>query len=836
MHWEKERKELKESINNISNKLPTWTEEVKQEVAKIDWKLKEITSKEWMEKIAGEWLNLAKSWIGEAISWLFDFLSKIPFIGWLFAALGKMFWFWAKVEEVKNEIKENSKKIFDLNTPENKETLTQTEDTIIWYLEKNTWEKFNEETKTRLKTKLSPNNEWSYINKEDFEKLTNKIKSWEKISINDLKDTWIILKIMKDPDFKEMKEILSKDINKKLFVFFKSKFEKSWITFNPENEWKLKWIIKKEVENTSANQIIERTKANWWNVHFDWLEWIESTIWIWILIPNIIFESYKEWIIETKNLAIWLIESWTNTISIWLKALDWQDIIPDLIWRMSWDDFDEKLYEVSPEKKLLLERAFYSELWLVSSVLWTIWFYWTSSLVSLVEWWNNKIIWNNFTTPPIDKLEKTLNILWEWKWAYLWEVKEVLKDTQRSYEIVKKLENWNLDNATKELLKKELSEISWKFEWKWTWILDLNKEKLTKIYKNLNPIQTYYFDKSINELKQITKTNERLWIAIIEWNFSKKVREAKQFIDSCKIRYINWQAVLNISEWLNPKDFSKAMLSLSPEIVQWLFKVAPILIVWETLWNSTKEQKWEWYETLYMLNWLVWWMQLFKDTEIDYTEEWLKIKNPESFAWWIALVWMETFFITKEFLKYISKWQILRALTMPIINSFVRLPLDAVKWIWWASVRWYETLKIAKSFLEKSPKKWKIWIWAALLFWSVLAIEYASADEINSDKLEKDWFIKNWNINTEKLKEVWNTIEEDKKEEIISLYCISLLEKSFKWKEDNFNFKLENWIFNINVNKKIENETNLINNLIWEEISRFLTDVNSNIKLKINSF
>jgi hypothetical protein len=29
---------------------------------------------------------------------------------------------------------------------------------------------------------------------------------------------------------------------------------------------------------------------------------------------------------------------------------------------MNWDDFDEKLLNVTPEKKLLLERAFYAEL------------------------------------------------------------------------------------------------------------------------------------------------------------------------------------------------------------------------------------------------------------------------------------------------------------------------------------------------------------------------------------------------------------------------------------------------------------------------------------------
>jgi hypothetical protein len=59
-----------------------------------------------------------------------------------------------------------------------------------------------------------------------------------------------------------------------------------------------------------------------------------------------------------------------------------------------------------------------------------------------------------------------------------------------------------------------------------------------------------------------------------------------------------------------------------------------------------------------------------------------------------------------------------------------------------------------------------------------------------------------------------------------------MLEKSFKWKEDKFNFKLEDWIFKITINKELENNKILINNLL-EEVSRFLTDIGSNIKLEI---
>lgn len=823
--WEIDWKNADSQIDNALESISDSTEN-------LSWEIKDKT-KASVEKAKVVAQKVKESWytvqLWEAMNDAFTKLKKFD-IWWALVSLFKWLFGMFTWGEVLKKAWDKVKEVLDPTTPEYKETLNQTQDTIISYIEKTTWEKLDEKTKTRLKTKLSPNIQWSYINTEDFKELTKKIKSWKKLGIEDLKNSWVILNIIRDPDFKEIKELLSSNINKKLFNFFKSKFEKSWVTFNEENEWKLKSIIKKEFETTTFNELVERTKENWWEVHFDWLEWVESILWVWVLIPNIIFEAYKEDIIKAENLAIWVVESWKDTISIWLKALDWKDIIPDLIWRMNWDDFDEKLLNVTPEKKLLLERAFYAELWLVSSVLGTIWFYWTSSLVSLIEWWANKLEWKWFKTPNVNRLEKTLNIIWEWKWAWLKEIEEAINESKKSYEIVEKLKNPNIDKVTKETLRKELSEISWKFENKaWSFY---SKETLSKITKNMNPLQTFHYKKSLEQLQQIAKTNQQLWIAIIEWSFTKKALEVKQFIESFKLRYINWHAVLNITDWLKAKEFTKAMWSLAPEMIRWLFRVAPILIVWWTIWDSTKQQDWEWYKTLLMLNGFTWWIQLFKDTEVSYTEEWLKITNPESFAWWMALVWMETFFFWKEFLQYVSKWQYIRALPMATFNSFVRLPLDAVKWIWWASVRSYEALKIARSFLEKSPKKWKIWLWIALLLWAVISVEYASADEIDSAQLEKDWLIKDWKPNIELLKNKWNKIEDNKKEEIISLYSLSILEKPFNWKGDKFNFNLEDWLFKIKIDKNLESEKELVEKLLID-VSRFLTDINSNIKLDI---
>ena len=839
--------QVRKTQQRLNKRIQNWVEEAKQSGEKAEGALNS-----WLEMVnetsesisdSDAWKKVKQLWdqTKNAINKWAETVKELGFLGvlenakknwgfwwmmaWFLLGILKMFWIGSKVEEMKEKL--------DFSSPEYKETLSQTQNTVISYLEKTTWEEFDIETKERLKVKLTPNSKWSLISVEEFKILSEKVKSWKKVWIEDFKNTWVIWKLINDPDFKEIAELLSENINKKLFIFFKSKFEKSWVTFNPKNEWKLKGIIKKEFENTTLNMLVERTKENWWEVHFDWLEWIQGVIWIWTLIPNVILEAYKEDIIKAENLAIWIVESWKNTLSVWLKALDWQNIIPDLMWRMNWDDFDEKIWNIAPWKKLLLERAFYAELWLVTSVLWTIWFYGTSSLVSIIEWTNNKIIWKTFSTPPTNRLEKTLNIIWEWKWVWLKEIQWALKDTHRSYEIVKQLEQWGLSNSIKNKLEKELWEISSNFTKSNTGLY--TKANLAKVTKNLNPLQTFHFTKSIEQLQQITKTNEQLWIAIVKWTFTKETLKVKQFLESFKVRYINWRAVLNITDWLKWKEFAKAMWSLAPEMIKGLFRIAPILIVWSTIWESSKEQEWEWYETLMMLNGFVWWMQLFKDTEVSYTEEWLKIKNPESFAWWIALVWMETVFLVKETIQY-SKWKIINipaAFWRAAINSLVRLPLDAIKWVWWAWARWYEALKIAKSYLKKAPKKWKIWLWAALLLWAIVSIEYASAEEINSEQLEKDGLLKNWEPNISLLKEKWTNIDNNKKEEIISLYSISMLEKSFVEDKDKFNFKLNDWIFKINIDKSLENKQVLVNNLL-EDVSRFLTEINSNIKLDIN--
>ena len=810
--------EISDKLDNAFNNAQTETQEALKDWTKKAWELVEKAKKTWYTAQLWEALHDAFSKLKN-----FDiFWALISFFKWLF-------WMFVWKEEVEKAW-DKAKEILDPTTSEYKETLSQTQNTVIAYLEKAIWKKIDKKTKDKLKTKLSPNIQGSLINTEAFEILTKKIQSWKKLWIDDLKESWIILNIIKDPEFKEIKESLSQNINKKLFTFFKKKFEKSWVTLDDNSETKLKWIIKKEFQNTTANKLIDRTKNNWWEVHFNWLEWIESVISIWTLIPNIILEAYKEDIIKVENLAIWIVESWKDILSIWLKSLDGQDIIPDLVWKMSWNDFDEKLSNINPQKKILLERAFYAELWLVSSVLWAIWFYWASSLVSLIEWGKNKISWKSFSTPPVERLKNTLNIISDWKWVWLKEIQVALKDTQKSYEIVDKLKKWNLDELTKQKYIKQLTKISWNFSETNTWLF--SPKNLSKITKNLNPLQSFHFTRSIEQLQQITKTNEQLWIALVRWTFTKEVLKAKQFIESFKIRYINWHIILNITDWLKWKEFVKAMSTLSPEIVQWLFKVAPILIVWDTIWESTKEQEWEWYKTLLMLNWFMWWIHLFKDTEVSYTEEWLQIKNPESFAWWIALIWMETIFFWKDTLRYTSKWQYLRAIPMATFNSAIRLPLDAIRWIWWASVRWYESFKVAKSFLSKIPKNWKIWLWALLLLSWVLALEYASADEIDLKRLEEEWLIKNWKPNMDILKKKWPKFEIEKKEEIISLYSLSMLEKPFNGKWENFNFQLKDWIFNVSIDKSLEKEKILIEKLL-ENVSRFLTEINSDIKVNI---
>jgi hypothetical protein len=59
-----------------------------------------------------------------------------------------------------------------------------------------------------------------------------------------------------------------------------------------------------------------------------------------------------------------------------------------------------------------------------------------------------------------------------------------------------------------------------------------------------------------------------------------------------------------------------------------------------------------------------------------------------------------------------------------------------------------------------------------------------------------------------------------------------MLEKPFNGKWENFNFQLEDWMFNISIDKSLEKDEILIKNLL-ENVSRFLTEVNSDIKVNI---
>ena len=787
---------------------------------KIWGKAKEVTSqakdivKKWKSALAiAKILKLWAKW-EKSDNIFFKFLWSIITIVWGLFGYEKVKDAWKKVKE-------------KLNPEEIKKTKKVIGESVIKYIEKISWTNLDEKTKNKIKNKLSPKIEWSYISTEDFSKLIEKIKSWKWLSLEDIKETTILSKMLDDPDLVELKELLSENINKKLFWFFKTKFETSGVVFNSDSESKLKNIIKDEFNWTTIKKLINRAKESWWEIHFDWLEWIDAVFWLWFLVPNIIFKAFEEDILKVGNLAIWLVESGKDTLSIWLKALGWQNIIPDLVWRMNWDDFDKKISDLWPEKKLLLERAFYAELWIVSSVLGTIWFYWTSWIVSLIEWWSNVLNWKWVSTPPIARLEKTLNTIWNWKWTWLKWIEGALVDTKESYNLVQKLNNSNLDEITKQKYLKKLSDISWNFTDRKVGFL--NPKNLAKITKNLNPLQTFHFTKSVEQLQKIAKTNEKLWIAITKWTFNKEILKAKQFIDTFKIRYINWRAVLNVADWLEGKQFAKAIWSLAPEIVRWLFKVAPILIVWGTIWDTIKEQKWEWYDSLLMLNGIAWWVQLFKNTEVSYTEEGLSIKNPESFAWWIALVWMEVVLIWKD----IAKYGFIKGVPMAAFNSFVRLPLDAIKWVWWASVRWYEILKTARAFLWKAPKGWKIWLWVAILLWTVAAVEYSSTTEVDIEKLKEDWLInKDWEPNIEKLKDRWNNFEVENQEAFISAYAISLLAKPFEGEKDKFTFKLENWIFNIKIDKELKTQETTIKNSL-EELARFLTEINSTTKLNI---
>lgn len=612
----------------------------------------------------------------------------------------------------------------------------------------------------------------------------------------------------KKEEVKKKIEWVKENTLKKLKDYFKK------YNLNIEDS-KLKAIIERRVSESTFHKIIEQEKMSWLEAGIAWIE-------ITTFIPLVIWDLWKDKLIPTSMMVIQMpLEYWYNKIKIWLKAFQGQDISEDLSWSLSYWIFEENINKLAEWQKIALIRMFYTELWYIWSVLWWVSEKLASLFISWSVWVNNYFKWIN---TPIDKLQNILNIIKPWEWKWLDEVKKVIWKTEESYKIIEEMKKLPKGDVKLTELSKKLWEISHE--------IDLSKTKYTQNLldktkgKIFNPTQFNKFSVLLDDVDSVIKANVEHWNLIQTWK-SDLIKKWTNKLKSFKIKWIQTNAIHLTESNISTLTAMKEELKYSPKILWVLGRSLPVIVLSKTLYNSLINKKWEHREVLLALNPIIWWAWLLNEASINW-EEWKKWKieftGLASAGIWAFLIWTELIVITKEAFIY-STWRtVLQRIATwwwrAVLNSFVRVPLDTVKFSWeivkWSInlakiiKNWWWLMKVWWQQLTKSlPWYWKIAWLATIVVWGALTWSYW--DKINNwlwfseeniaKKLEEEWIMKNWQIDYEKLWEKMNSLWEKEKQWYLEFLAVNILPDWGK-NHDKFDFEFQNGVFNIKVKDK----------------------------------
>lgn len=833
LQMEQLRKTMSYSPEKLKSALKQWNEDAIESAKKAEEAFEDATwNLEWNVKAKVEDIKDKAQELKDDFSkeWILLSLEKIEKEGWIIGFLVWILLWIMRIFWYKNQLWEAAEKVEWAIKDLSPEKIKEVKDKIIISIEKSTWITLTPEVREKLSSKIDPNNPKSFLNWNEFNLLAEKLKKGEDINIDDLNKLWLLEKIQKDPEFKIIFDSIIKKTRDVIVKKLSPYIEQSWVKLEWDNLTKFEKILNEEI---SENRLIELIKK-WEGTVLD------TAIWAWelaTLLPRILFKCYKEDLIEAKNLAISVWEYGTDKIKIWLKALSWEDIIPDISWLISWDEMDNQIENLSPEKKLLLQRVFYSELWLVAWVLWIWTFALSSWIVSVFEmwdkikWWVNplKEPWKLFTSPA-QRLQNTLNKLNPWSWVWMNDMMKAMKSTEESYRLLDELKQTSTAAE-----KTRITNRLWQIEQELKILSAKSNIDSPDLYKKWfnSPLQSHYYRNNIKDLEQIVSTNNKLGIAKINWNLWKYVLEAKHIIESFKIKYIWASAVLRVWNEVEAKELIKAFWKLTPEILRWLlWKVPIILTSWALIstFNENKEKSSLW-EAFLSTQWFTWWFMLLDEAKIN-INDWLKVENIWAASAWVLVLWTETFLVGKDLIRLLPKHGIVWWIWRAAFNSAFRIPVEMIKLWGWTIARWNDILKVAWSLLKNSPKKWQIGIGLTLVWAWLLLARWAMADDISTKDLEKQGLIdEKWNLKLD-----WfNNLDDKIKQSILDLTTISFLDKYFKNKESEFSLLYENWIYTIKTTQENFKSNPQVFEDIEHEIWKISNETGFNIKLKFES-
>jgi len=828
---------VQKSQDYLSETIKKWEklqEQSKEQAKDILWKLEDSEIWEKTKKLASKTKDVVKNIWG--MTWFVESLKAMEAkwgLMWIFATVMlfilNIFWFWKKIEKAK-EIKE-------------KVTEALSTDQI-------------ETTKNNIKTtllKTFPGKE-EYIDNilSDPKKLTTgkiqyfyeKIKSWEWITLNDLTKEFKDLEINKLLSEKadEYKKTLYSKVQKDL----ENKYGKVLTTEQSQDLWKLisKYLT---IDGSNIEKIQSRINVDHELQIKDiiplMLEWGKNSVWFmfWLLSANII---------SIGDIAMNFAEKWWEVITLSLSALWLSEVI-------SIDDLYENISEMEEKDKAILVALLYRKGWLFLNILWSIsalsskllietilptnsWVDWIKLLKDSLLHWNVKQI-ENFT-----KIEKALSASKETvQWTkFLKEALSNLAEVKKNFAILEmmKASNWDINKFYKEVAEFEKAtniSLDVKKHPNYSELQNDMSNKMSKKYASkhsfdLRDIKNKWLWFWIESaLQDFNRNLEKIWasqarIALWRLNLNpfKKIAES---IDISKVSKL-WDSLLfELRSPNEAKAFLKQMNELakkSPELIKGIFDKLPIIAIG---WLAASSEK-PFFKSLknelpYLLP-IVWPVMMISDAWVDWKTmppTFMKAEQA-AIAWW--LLTLDWYFLAKAWFKW-APWYILK-------------PIKDIYDIWKGTVTIWQRLYKTGSVLENSQTvksifkgaltktkalKWKIKaiaIIALIWYWT---FELALADD-NDNELNK--YLKNWKLDTQKIKKDSESLSEKEKNDLIK---IILIEHNWEKIFENIQYSILNnntlsiisnnedyqWLFFINNDTKwILNDLFWINNLKFE--------------------
>ena len=482
-------------------------------------------------------------------------------------------------------------------------------------------------------------------------------------------------------------EDIKEESKQEIFEQVKNLLLKQWIKIDWKEERIKRIILEKIQESTIKQTLIDEWKAN----YFELLVWAYETV---VFTPSLILDLWQNDIIEIENIAISIAQNASDKIAIGFQSLTGQDIIPSLSWNMEFDEFNEQIWNIEFDKRILLLKIFYSQLWVLAGLAgWLA----SKSSLALIKIFESQTSSKNpfhFSNSPIANIQNTLEVIKPWESKKLASLVSALALTQKNYWLLEELKISKDKQAILEQIQKNKSDI-----------LRIKKSlspfSLKNIWSVLSPSKNITRD-LINQIYTISQTHEKLALSLVNKTFWKKYFEIKKLIDEWKIRNIQWKSVMYLNDTSDIKTLWNALKNLTPKIIWEFFGFLPMAVLGSALYTETQKQEWQRDLKKIFLSTLpfIWWIMLIKEGSMNIGKDWVTFAHTATAGIGGGLLLLDSYLLFRDWKKF---WFFKGS-----FHSAFRVYIDSAKAIKWGSLRTWNFGRLLKSAIHKIPKKWRL--------------------------------------------------------------------------------------------------------------------------------